>query len=519
MGYLKVSILLLVILSMHIVKNVLVRTRTHDTVSHSIPIYWINMDKSVDRRVRMHQHLQGHEHVRIRAVDAYEAREKVSTSQISHIGVTFYTMTNETITYKKRLAHSYSYKELACTLSHVKAIQQAYDDGHEMAIILEDDVVFLPRFWPLIKYLIDSAPADWEILQLYTTHFRAMVHACHLKDPWVHWKSYFWGAQGYVIRRSGMRKILSQTSFDNRVVVADEFVYHHARAYMSTYPEIAITGSPSNIQTSNDRSTVKYAQKLRHKLLYDCNFPTLEPVKTSKKLVVITSVSTPQDLKHMKQDKAYLEKWHDGPVEWVIEGPNGYKDIDGDYVLVKHIGIRLVGFPWQTFFESAQSATVSGALRAHQQHHLIVTRESTDTVFEAFHWTSGTGKVTDENGHGSFTKDSPIPVDMVEKSFALLNGSFFRDFFATPRASRYDFEWCGVASNWSSQRPCQLIPVVIDQDYREIVYDEPVPSSKAAEYSRPFRESFMTRFGRKYRELGLNDKSACLSFHDDKCNI
>ena len=181
-----------------------------------------------------------------------------------------------------------------------------------MAIILEDDVMFLPRFWPLIKYFIDSAPTDWEILQLYTTHFTCfMVHACYLKDPWVHWKSYFGRQKGYVIRRSGMRKCFHRLRFDNRVVVADEFVYHHARAYTTSYPQIVITGSPSNIQTSNARSTVEYAE-ITLQTDARMSFPNLEPVKTPKKLVVITSVSTPQDLKHMKQDKAYLEKWHDG---------------------------------------------------------------------------------------------------------------------------------------------------------------------------------------------------------------
>ena len=70
-------------------------------------------------------------------------------------------------------------------------------------------------------------------------------------------------------------------------------------------------------------------------------------------------------------------------IEWIVEGPSSYKHIDADYVLFKHAGIRLVGFPWQTFFELAQSATVTGALRAHRQHHLIVTRDSTDTVFRS----------------------------------------------------------------------------------------------------------------------------------------
>ena len=46
--------------------------------------------------------------------------EKVSTSQISHMGVTFYTRNNKTVTYKKRPAPRIPTKELACTLSHIK---------------------------------------------------------------------------------------------------------------------------------------------------------------------------------------------------------------------------------------------------------------------------------------------------------------------------------------------------------------------------------------------------------------
>ena len=497
-------------------KYIIPHKETQTFQRSTIPVYWINLDRAIGRRMAMENHLRDYRNTRVRAYNTSDIRSKVS--QFSHAVVKFYTSTKDTVMYKKRYDNSYSYKELACTLSHIKAIQQASDDGHEMALILEDDVQFLPHFWTLLPYFIKAAPADFDILQLYTTHLRAMNHVCNLEDPWIHWKSYFWGAQGYIINRKGMRKILSRTP-NNKAVVADEFIYYDANTYMTTYPQIAITGSPSTIQTSNVRSNKEYASTIKTYLQTKCKFPSLEPKHTKQSLAIITSVHSQNDIQNLKKDRKYLEQWYKGPVQWYltdtslsIGGIQYMRDIPKtDWVLFRHVGISLVGFPWKTFFKMATQATVTGALRAHHHHHLIRTRSHSDTVFELYRWQVGGGKMDNTTGHGSFTQDIPILVDMVEKSFALLNGTFARHFFRQKRTDRYDYEWCGEASLFDSKPPCQIMPFVVQQEHATLDLGPTEPQSHAANYSKPFREAYTKSFSKRYRELHLNDVPACLS--------
>lgn len=47
-----------------------------------------------------------------------------------------------------------------------QALKQAYLDGHELALVLEDDMSVLDGRWPT-PALPRSAPADWDILLLY----------------------------------------------------------------------------------------------------------------------------------------------------------------------------------------------------------------------------------------------------------------------------------------------------------------------------------------------------------------
>ncbi len=479
-----------------------------------LPVYWINLDTSNIRRKSMYKNFHNIKNVRISAVNATLAKLK----SIQFNGVAFIEFSKETNIYRKHIENTYSYKELACTLSHVKAIQQAYDAGYKMAIISEDDVEFLPQFWTIIPYFIKAAPIDWDVLQLYTTKKRSMVHVCKIDDPWIHWKPYFWGTQGYVINRKGMRKILSQFLF-NKVVTADEFIYHDVNTYMTTYPQIVITGSSSMIQSTMTRSNKKYAANIKTFLQTECKFPSLEPIRTKQTLAIITSVHSKKDKKDLKKDRQYLQQWHKGPIQWYLTDKSlpvdGMQHIDGipetDWILFRHAGIRLIGFPWRTFFKMASRATITGALRAHHHHHLIRTRSHSDTVFEVHMWQAGNGKIANTTGHGSFTQDIPILVDMVEKSFALLNGTFARHFFRQKRSDRYDYEWCGEASLFDSRQPCQIIPLVVEQEHTTLDLGIIEPQSRAANYSQLFREKFLKSFSKQYRKLHLNDVPACLS--------
>lgn len=104
--------------------------------------------------------------------------------------------------------------ELACTLSHIRAIKKAYDDGVEMAIIQEDDtsLELLPYWTMTMSQLIGEAPPDWQLIHLSSFY----------KFPQNEWKGtpifqpwdFELNASTYLINRSGMARVLQ--SFNNQ---------------------------------------------------------------------------------------------------------------------------------------------------------------------------------------------------------------------------------------------------------------------------------------------------------------
>ena len=74
--------------------------------------------------------------------------------------------------------------EVASTLSHLKAVATAWADGVQTALIVEDDISFeYLSAWPLsLQQLALRAPANWEILQLYTSNWKLYEERAALPD-------------------------------------------------------------------------------------------------------------------------------------------------------------------------------------------------------------------------------------------------------------------------------------------------------------------------------------------------
>jgi GR25 family glycosyltransferase involved in LPS biosynthesis len=136
--------------------------------ANSPNIYWINMDKSVDRRIAMEKHLNDvvgiGKHFRVRGFtleDIYIPEDirstwssdaaKYNTDEVipprSQI-----TKSSKLWNYKVILSSLYGrkksneLKELGCTVSHLYAMRQAIEEKpspSKYALIIEDDVQFL----------------------------------------------------------------------------------------------------------------------------------------------------------------------------------------------------------------------------------------------------------------------------------------------------------------------------------------------------------------------------------------
>ncbi len=60
---------------------------------------------------------------------------------------------------------------LGCSLSHIKVLEKAIQDGVENLLILEDDIVFEDDFVEGIKNFLSDLPDDWDALMFGGNHF------------------------------------------------------------------------------------------------------------------------------------------------------------------------------------------------------------------------------------------------------------------------------------------------------------------------------------------------------------
>ena len=118
--------------------------------------------------------------------------------------------------------HSGEIPEIACSYSHIKAVQTAYRMGLQGALIMEDDSMDnVHHFWPSyteenkvhknfhIRNIIANCPKNTELLSLATVN---TSHWNTLLKCEVGYKSLdqnCWGASCYYITRLGMEKVVN----------------------------------------------------------------------------------------------------------------------------------------------------------------------------------------------------------------------------------------------------------------------------------------------------------------------
>jgi len=175
-------------------------------------------------------------------------------------------------------------EEIACILSHLKAIQQGYDEGSGTDdegsgsgdegggadgyfCVLEDDVSFINiDFNKIAKYIAEAKAAkaaknkdgtdddDVEILQLYTSSHPVVIRLYNehflTGDIIIKRTESYPGAVYYLVSRKAARKILDAYVVSKQTqtydlsysswTAADNIIYAPVKSYVITYP-IAIT--------------------------------------------------------------------------------------------------------------------------------------------------------------------------------------------------------------------------------------------------------------------------------------
>lgn len=246
---------------------------TNETNKTNI-IYWINLDRSPDRREKMEKMLETIDisNQRISAIDG--KNEKM----YNMINTNNYDSTDS---------------EYGCLMSHLEAIRTFKNSSHTIGLILEDDCTLeLKKYWQgtlndktlneKINKIISNAPKDWEIIMLsYIVHVNHPINDWSNNEKYIRFDSEMYSTLAYVINKKGAKKLIDDCDNlscykDNMYLLnsnaqhkADHYIYKNTITYCYKYPLFIYDNEDSTIHDDhldfhkqNKERIIKNYQKL-----------------------------------------------------------------------------------------------------------------------------------------------------------------------------------------------------------------------------------------------------------------
>ena len=165
-------------------------------------MYWINLDRSSDRRKKMEEMFKddafnGIPNQRIKAYDGKNDPESVF---------------NKLVLRSKTQTDT----EYACLLSHLETIRRFNESSYNIAIIFEDDASLeFKKYWnKSIREIMENAPPDWDIILLtyiYGSEYLNNNNMSWDKQPMYDkvFNGNYVSTLSYIINKNGSKKILT----------------------------------------------------------------------------------------------------------------------------------------------------------------------------------------------------------------------------------------------------------------------------------------------------------------------
>lgn len=224
-------------------------------------IYWINLERSSERRKNMENILKNIniKNQRINAIDGKMLSNNYIYDRLKGINKT-----------RSKI-------EYACLLSHLDTIKIFSNSPYTNALILEDDISLeYTKYWnESICDIIKNAPHDWEIIMLNYIYAEKMIE---LYTPNNDGK--ISSCQAYIINKKGAQKLINKILlFNNKYTLnknfthtADDYIYSSLKTYVYKYPYF--TYSIENDSTIHDwhldyHNHAKVLALLRWKEIYN----------------------------------------------------------------------------------------------------------------------------------------------------------------------------------------------------------------------------------------------------------
>jgi GR25 family glycosyltransferase involved in LPS biosynthesis len=147
----------------------------------------------------------------------------------------------------------FSYGQIACFLSHRKALLSVIEQEEEWAIIFEDDVELVPNFISKLNNVLNTVSqiSKFDIIHMYVfdnqrNFFKEYDRPCILETP-----EGLWGLQMYLVRKESVPSILDKLSYMKAAI--DEQI---TRCELSSFTLVNVQlvksfHLPSSIESTN----------------------------------------------------------------------------------------------------------------------------------------------------------------------------------------------------------------------------------------------------------------------------
>jgi GR25 family glycosyltransferase involved in LPS biosynthesis len=140
--------------------------------------------------------------------------------------------------------------EFGAAMSHYTVIKTAYERGIEKLFVFEDDVMFHKDFNKLFDKYIDAAPANWDMLMLYSFMFKILPENIRMNARWI--KSFkAWSHMAFGMNRRMMKGYIDH--MDKTFMIADHASFMLEELGFNVYSAVPTLCIPNAKMGSNIR--------------------------------------------------------------------------------------------------------------------------------------------------------------------------------------------------------------------------------------------------------------------------
>ncbi len=230
-------------------------------------IYWINLDRSTDRKEKMEEMFkdEAFENIEIERISAIDGKSKNIDNILNN------NLENQNNKFTK-LQH-------ACLLSHLNTIKEIRNNNNNnnINLIMEDDMTLeYKSYWKEpIKNIIKNAPSDWEIILLCYIYDKKLETNYTISGIY---NTDISSTGAYLINKKGINKIMKSYK-NNKFYLnkhlpldADHYLFSECISYTYKYPYFTYNiDNDSEIHPEHLPSHVK-AKKIIAKNAYGIDY-------------------------------------------------------------------------------------------------------------------------------------------------------------------------------------------------------------------------------------------------------